>query len=130
MDDELNSHFEIPLLFGRYLVLRGAISEADLAFALDFQKDLLGNLACTALETEMIGLPEWLRCREYQRNHGVVFEQAATALGYVDDRQVAALYRQLDQNRVPVGEVLVKQGKLTAQQLAELLGNFEKNGAL
>lgn len=131
MDDaDLISIPDIPLLFGRYLVLQGLISEADLSHALDFQNDMCGSLACAALESEVLTLLEYRQCREYQRTHCVIFEQAVTTLGYIDEPQLLNLRLRLQRNRVPLGEVLVKQGKLRPHQLTELLADFAKNGVL
>ena len=95
-DDELLALPDIPLLFGRYLVLRGFITEADLTEALDFQNDIRGTLACAALEAETISLREYIHCREYQRSHAVIFEQAATTLGYLDEDRLIALLHESD----------------------------------
>ena len=130
LDDELFSLPDVPLLFGRYLVHQSVLTDEDVAEALMVQNDLCGNPAFVALERQIISQQQFIECRQYQLQHCVTFDVAARALNHLSIDVLQTLYEQTHRNRLPLGQILVKRGKLTAERLVDLLEDFKVNGSI
>ena len=130
LDDELFSFQDVPLLFGRYLVLQSVLTDDDVKAALRVQSDLYGNIVFIALEQQIMSVQQFIECRAYQRRHCVSFEEAAQVLNYLSNDVLQGLREQLHHHWLPLGQILVRQGKLTAERLADLLEDFKINGSI
>ncbi|MBN2255013.1 MAG: hypothetical protein JW736_04865 [Deltaproteobacteria bacterium] len=127
MDKEFLS-LEVPLFFGRYLIHRGIINEQELAEAIKVQMELNACYICTVLELELISIEDLIRCRRYQREQAVSFETALSALNLLTSEEFHKLDEVVGKNHTRIGDILVKQGRLTQEELDQVLQEHQENG--
>lgn len=112
---------DIPVLFGRFLVIKGLLSEADIARASVVQRDLNATAFFVLIEQEILSIDEFSKTRAYQREHMVTFGEALRATGVLTEKDCLAALRLVDSQRMRLGEVLLQQGKLTREELDDAL---------
>ncbi|MBK1723157.1 hypothetical protein [Thiocystis violacea] len=112
---------DIPILFGRFLVIQGLLTDADVARASAVQKDLNATLCFVLIERGMLSVEDFGRVHAYQWEHMVAFEEALRAVGVLSEQACTAAVKLLDDQRIRLGEVLVGQGKITREALADAL---------
>ena len=81
----------IPLLFGRFLVKTGWVSEEQVEQALALQKELTPSLALVAVLENMLTMDDFRRILMHQRRLGLFFQEAVTQLGLLDQARLAVL---------------------------------------
>lgn len=120
-DSDLFELPDVPLLFGRFLVLGGHISESDIIEALRVQRDLSAMSALALIEQRLLSLEEIGRLWDCQRRELVSFEEAMRRQGLPSGTDYEAVMQALRQQRSPLGEILVGQGKISREALITLL---------
>jgi hypothetical protein len=115
---------EVSILFGRFLVRQGLLTERDLAESVNVQSELNHNYPATVLGDEMITLDEFRKCLAYQRQNGVTFRQALLALNVANGDSIRAMDEAIRKSRIKLGEILVKRGHLTEDDLEKALQRF------
>ncbi len=116
---------DTPILFGRYLVLGGLITEPEMSAAAAAQDELNGSFAVAALEQGALGLEDFLRCREHQRQKGTLFQEAALELGVLTQDAVEQVQRRMDAERMRIGDILVARSSLPSDHLRDALRAYE-----
>lgn len=116
---------DTPILFGRYLVLGGLITEPEMAAAVAAQDELNGSFAVAALEQGELSVEDFLRCRENQRQKGMLFWEAALELGVLTEDAIERVQRRMQAERMRIGDVLVARGALPAEHLRDALRAYE-----
>jgi len=131
-DDDDRAHLDLdaPIFFGRFLVLNGLISEQDLETALAVQQDLNDCITCAALEQGLISLKDFIRCREYQRDKVVTFEEAAGLLGALSSEEIENLKGSMQRLNVRLGDILVQRGVLNANDLEKALQDYQRGSSI
>lgn len=112
---------DVPVLFGRFLVLNGILTEEEICAAARVQKDLNASPLFRLIEQGVLVLEDVWRARSYQWEYMVTFCEAVGALGIMSVEDCKAATEAIRQQNVPLGEVLVKQGRITPEALAEAL---------
>lgn len=122
---------DFPVLFGRFLVLSGLLTDDDIAEASALQKDLDATAFFILIERKILSIEDMTRALAYQRAHLVRFPEALSALKILPPARVAEAMRLAQSNRIRLGEILVMQGKISRQELeAALLRHRAHQGSL
>jgi len=121
---------DIPVLFGRFLVREGKISEEDLLEVTRVQSEINRSFAVTALEGDFITLDDFKKAVAYQREKGVKFRDAIKELKIADETTLEKIDKLLQDKSIKLGELLVKRGLITKSDLNELLKNFQEKGTM
>ena len=114
----------IPLLFGRFLVKAGWITEARVERALSFQREQHPDIGTLAILEGLLTVDGCRRVLEYQRQTGLLFHEAVLKLGLLDAEQLALLDVRRRGQHLLLGEVLVLQKSLSATALQEAIHAF------
>ena len=101
---------EIPLLFGRYLVHSGKITEAQLSETTKVQAEINRSFAVTALEYDFITLDDFKKAVSCQRQEGIRFREALVQLEIADEEKIKRIDKAIDEKSVKLGDLLVKKG--------------------
>lgn len=115
---------EAVQLFGEYLLHNGIISSEQLLDALEFQKETLRVLSIMHLLEGSLSESE----REALNRRvatGESPEAAAAELGYLTAEEIQELFRTNKEFRIPLGEVLVRNGAITQETLTYWLAQFD-----
>ncbi len=118
---------DVPLLFGRFLVLSGVLTEADIAEAIRVQRDLNATAMFALIEHGILSLEEIQRIRAYQRDAMISLPEALRHLGLPSDGRSTAALDLVARQHVRLGEVLVKQGKITYAALHAALHSHQRH---
>jgi hypothetical protein len=118
---------DIPVLFGRYLVLSGLVQELELEAAIIAQHELNSSFALAALEQGLLGHADLLRCREHQRGQGLTFEEAVRSLEALAPADIDRIKARMEQGRLRIGDVLLARGALGKEQLGQALRAYQTN---
>ena len=111
----------IPLLFGRFLVKTGWVSEEQVEQASALQKELTPSLGLVAVLESMLTIDDLRRILMHQRRLGLFFQEAVTQLGLLDDIRLAALEERRRSYTLQIGAALVVRGDLAETELQETL---------
>lgn len=120
---------DIPMLFGRFLVGEGKISEEDLLDVTRVQYEINRSFAIAALEGDFITLDDFKKAVAYQREKGIKFRDAIKELKIADETTLEKIDKALQDKSIKLGELLVKRGLLTESALNQLLKDFKEKGA-
>lgn len=112
---------DVPLLFGRFLVLGGILGESDIAEAIMVQRDLNATAMFVLVEQGFYSLEEILSVRACQHEAMVGFKEASRRLGLPANADLDEAIELARGQHVRLGEVLVRQGKITREVLASAL---------
>lgn len=118
---------DVPLLFGRFLVLRGHLAESDVVAALRVQRDLSAMSAFALIERGLASLEEIGRLWDCQRRELVSLDEAMRRQGLPAGADREAVLKALRGQRVPLGEILVRQGKISRDALNLLLSEHQRH---
>ncbi|EXJ14078.1 hypothetical protein [Imhoffiella purpurea] len=127
MNNDMFDSLDVPILFGRYLVLMGLVREKDIAEAASVQRELNASPLFHLVERGILSMDQIMRARQYQREHMVTFCQASRTLGIMSEEGCAAMLETAAKQRIQIGDILVKQGKLSGEQLAEALSKHQEH---
>ncbi|RJQ18071.1 MAG: hypothetical protein C4560_07785 [Nitrospiraceae bacterium] len=119
-----------PILFGRFLVREGKISEKELLEVSKIQTEINRSFAVVALEGGFIGPEDFKAAIAYQRQKGIRFRDALTELKIADDETVGKIDKAQKDNAVRLGELLVKRGAITEEGLGDALNDFKEKGTV
>ena len=111
----------IPLLFGRFLVKTDWITETQLDQAIAFQKEITPCIGLVAVLEGLLTTDELHSVMAHQRRTGMLFQDTISELGVLDDAQFALLQQRQSTYTMPIGETLLLQGSLTADELQAAL---------
>ncbi|MBK1717939.1 hypothetical protein CKO27_09840 [Thiocystis violacea] len=126
--DEAEMDFpDVPLLFGRFLVLGGFLTEADITGAIRVQRDLSATAMFVLVEQGLFSLEEIERLRACQRDAMVTLREAARRLRLPASGDLDAALDLVARQHARLGEVLVKQGKITRETLAAALEQHQRH---
>ena len=123
----------IPLLFGRFLVKANWISEAQLQQAVACQQELTPCLGLVAVLEGLLTTDELRSVLEHQRQSGMLLRDTVSLLALLDDAQYALLQKRQGSYARPIGEILLLQGSLSADELQDALEaytNYKTSGIL
>ncbi|MBK1695184.1 hypothetical protein CKO09_10595 [Chromatium weissei] len=126
MNNDAMEFLNVPVLFGRFLILNGILTEKDIADAVRVQKDLNANPLFRVIEKGLLSLDDVRRVRAYQWEKMTTFCQAVDALKIMLIGDCEMILKSANQQRIPLGELLVKQGKITPKVLANALEKHRK----
>jgi len=115
----------IPLLFGRFLVKTGWVSEEQVEQAAALQKELMPSLGLVAVLENILTMDDLRRILMHQRRLGLFFQEAVTQLGLLDEAQLAVLEERRRSYTLQIGAALVVRGDLAETELQEALSAFE-----
>jgi len=121
---------DIPIPFGRFLVRQGRLSEEELAEIIRVQAEINQSFATTALEDGYITLDQFKEALNYQREKGVSFKEALRELNIVDEATIEKIEEAVMKKYVRLGELIVKRGIMTDDELRELLKEFKEKGKI
>ena len=116
------------MLFGEFLIMKGVISEAVLAQALEQQKKQALPLGTLALQKGWIDNKSLYRILAEQKKpeNGSAADIASVAvkLGLLTQSQIDQLGKEKKTSHVLLGEVLVESKTISSKQLLTLLREF------
>jgi hypothetical protein len=121
---------EIPILFGRFLVRQGKISEEALLYVTKVQTEINQCFSAVALESDFISLDDFKKALNYQRESGIKFSEALKELKIANDETIEKINDMCRTKRVKLGELLVKRGFITEDDLKTALEEFKNRGAM
>lgn len=127
MNDEAIEFLDVPVLFGRFLILSGILTESDVAQATRVQKDLNAHPLLRLIERGDLTIDQLKRARVYQQERMVTLCQALDALGIMGHEECSATLDSVGRENIPLGEVLVRQGRITPEALADALEKHLKH---
>lgn len=113
-------------LFGRYLVRGEKISEDEFEEALRIQSEINRSFASKALEGDFVTIEQFKEARMLQRRKGILFSKALIELGYANQAKINAIENTFSQERINIGELLIKRGSLSKEDLDEALEKFKE----
>lgn len=110
--------------FGEYLVSKGIVSDEVLVDALLGQIRGLPSVAEIVFEKRAIPPSTMLKAFEIQHEKNVDFRQACRELAVWTDELDAMVSAQVQTQKVPLGQLLVKSGKTDVVTLTKALDEF------
>ena len=115
----------IPLLFGRFLVKAGWVTDAQVQQAVRLQQELTCSPGIAAVLEGILTVDDLRQVLAHQRQTGLLLHDAIRALGLLDTEQLASLDARCRAQHVMLGEALVLQKSLSAAALQEALDSFK-----
>lgn len=109
------------MVFGRFLVLSGVLSEEDIVAASRVQQDLNASAFFVLIEEGLLTVEAMSNVRAYQRDHMVSFADALVGVGVMSEGECAKALKRIAAAKVRLGEVLTGIGKISAAELEEAL---------
>jgi GGDEF domain-containing protein len=119
---------ERSVVFGRFLVRRGLLTERELSEAVKIQTEINKHYGVAALEAGLLTLEDFRSCLGYQRQKGVTFRTALLALGVATEETIPELDTVVRDRRVKLGEVLVRRRYMSESLLNHALQEFVGRG--
>ena len=114
----------VPLLFGRFLVKAGWVTEAQMNRAIRLQRQHQLGPGVIALLDGLLSLDDFRRLLAHQRQTGQLFEEAVQELDLLDRTDLAHLESRGKDIHLLLGEALVVQGSMSVDQLQDALDAF------
>lgn len=112
-------------LFGQFLVDQGLITKDDFLKAMITQANELPSLPSAIHDLKLLTLDQQMQAFDYQSTHLKDYRVACIELGLWDEAYFEhALIRFYLSRLQPLGEILVREGCLTASQLADALAKY------
>lgn len=127
-DSEIQATGDIPLLFGSFLVRESFVSYDELADALSVQSEVNQSFLATALIEGFIDVDQFRQCTRLQREKGIGSLDSLLELGVLGEAEITAVGEAMARNRLLLGELLVRRGCLTREQLDSALLLFKIRG--
>ncbi len=125
-------HKSGALLFGRFLSLKGLITDEDIFNARMYQKGQNRRLGELAVMRGLLTQDDVNRLLVYQEESGILFGELAVSLGFMTQDQLVELLEEADEANIYFGEALVTLGILDPFVMKENLRVFQRltvNGA-
>lgn len=119
-----------PILFGRFLVREGKITEKELTDSLRVQAEINRSFAAAAVEGGFITLEDFKKAAAYQREKGIRFRDSLIELKITDVETIEKIDKAFKESAVRLGELLLKRGTITENDLNEALTGFKERGTL
>ena len=119
-------HMSGVLLFGRFLALKGLITDEDIFNARMFQKGQNRRLGELAVIRGMLTEDDVNRLLVYQEESGILFGELAVSLGFLEHDQLAVLLEYADEANIFFGEALVSLGIIDPFVMKENLRTFQR----
>lgn len=116
-------------MFGKYLVEKGLISEAQMFEALEKQGGMRVSIGRLAFELELLDMDQVCEILDHQRESQLRFAALGVELGLLKPEQRDALLDAQAETQVPLGQVLASMAVVSAERLAEELEIYEQQKA-
>jgi len=120
----------IPILFGRFLVREGIITNEVLADAVSIQSEINRSFDTFALVNDFISIDDFKKAIGYQREHCVSFKDALIKLDIADDEKIEKIDETCNSSKVKLGDLLVTRGILKEDELQKALEDFKQKGVM
>ena len=114
------------VLFGRYLALKGLISDEDIFNARMYQKGQNRRIGEIAVNRGLLSLEDVDRLLIYQEETGIRFGELAVSLGFLTNDQLADLLGFAEEANIYFGEALVAIGVIQEGVMRENLKVFQR----
>ena len=114
------------VLFGRYLALKGLITDEDIFNARMFQKGQNRRMGEIAVERGLLSEEDVERLLVYQEESGVRLGELAVYLGFMTREQVDALLEFAEESYIYFGEALVSIGIIRENVMLDNLRTFRR----
>jgi hypothetical protein len=114
------------VLFGRYLALKGLITDEDIFNARMFQKGQNRRLGEIAVERGLLSEEDVERLLVYQEESGIRLGELAVYLGFMSREQVDMLLEFSEESYIYFGEALVSLGIINESAMLENLRTFQR----
>lgn len=111
-------------MFGEFLIEKGVINQSQLVGALIKQIKTMPSFAEAALESKALDERQLLEVISHQTRQKVGFIEAARSLGLWQPEVHKKIEDFISSKRVPVGQFLIEQGAITADNLSKMLDEF------
>lgn len=118
----------VHMMFGRFLVMKGMITENDLDEALHVQSELNRSLAEELLEGDYLSLDGFKKAWHYQRENLVTLRDAIIALELMDAGTLEQVEINCSDKYIRLGELFVQKGAISEKDLKVLLREFHERG--
>lgn len=118
------THMAKPRFFGEYLINRNLICENQLVQALIYQLHELPSIPEIILKMGLMESHVLLEILEIQNWKRCTFVQAAQELGYWTTKISNQIDTHLNSIRLPLGQILVKLGFVTFDQMNQALDQY------
>lgn len=118
----------VPMMFGRYLIMKGKITDQELNEALNVQSELNRSLAEELIERGHITLAGFREAWAYQREKFITFKEAVLELELVGREVIQEVEKACAGRHIKLGELLVQKGALTNDELISSLKEFKEGG--
>ncbi len=110
-----------PAMFGKYLVDRGLLREADLIEALDRQVSQRVTIGRLAYQLGLLTLDQLMKVLDAQKKSPLRFGALAVELGFLTADQVETLVASQRDAKVPLGQIIAGLGFVAPEKIdAEL----------
>ena len=114
------------VLFGRYLALKGLITEEDICNARRFQKNQNRMIGEVAVDRGFLSEEDVENLLIFQEETGILFGELAINFGYLTREQVDELLDHLDRAYIFFGEALVALRVLGEPEMLSNLSTFQR----
>lgn len=121
---------EIPILFGRFLLREYKIPEDALRETINVQSEINWSFSSTALMTGLITVEDFKNALGYQRQRGIRFSDALAELEIADEETIKKIEIAHMERSVKLGELLVRNGILSEEDLKQALIKFKEKDFL
>lgn len=115
-----------PMLFGRYLQLKGLISDEDVFNARMMQKNQNRRIGEMAVERGWMSAEDVEKVLVYQEEFGLRFGELAVEMGLLSAAQLDELLGQIENSYVYFGDALVALGVISKSDMIENLKTFHR----
>jgi len=115
----------IPLLFGRFLVKMGWVTETQVQRAVQLQKELTLDSGLVAVLQGLLTVDDLRRVLLHQQHTGLLLQETVLQLGLLHEGQLALLEKHQHAYGIRLGEALVLHGSLTPDTLKDALQAFD-----
>ncbi len=117
---------DIPILFGRFLIKKGKVSKEALDEAIKVQAEINRSFAAVAIEGNFIGIDDFRKALNYQRQKGLRFRESLLELKIADEETLHEIDKSFKSTTIKLGELLVKRGSLLKEDLEAALKEFKE----
>ena len=121
---------DIPILFGRFLVRKGKISNEALNEAIKVQSEINRSFAAVAVEHGLISFDDFKKALGHQRENGLRFRDSLAELKIADEETLSKIDSVFKETTIKLGELLVKREDLVRDDLEEALKDFRENNTM
>ncbi|MBI3814180.1 MAG: hypothetical protein HY279_06920 [Nitrospinae bacterium] len=113
------------MLFGEYLIKIEKISEDELNFALEFQRDDNVMSAVSAIGKGYLTYGDVSKIMDYMRETDMGFEETSVSLGLLNKEEIKIITDSKGKTHYRIGELLVMCGSISKVEMEVELLNFK-----